>query len=82
MASLKLFQQLVEVSVHVQVQCELENGAWPSWAEQRDPVQPCRTRLMIAMFLCAPDHSSGWQEAATVQGAVWEDTAAHATLNL
>lgn len=28
------------------------------------------------------DHSSGWKEVATVQGAAWEDTAANPTFNL
>lgn len=48
------FPAAVAASVRVQVQWELEKGAWPSWAEQCDPVQPCRTRLMYAMSLCAP----------------------------
>lgn len=34
------------------------------------------------MFVFLSDHSSGWKEVATVQGAAWEDTTANPTLNL
>lgn len=56
------------------------------WVEQHNPLfspleqnQLCLPLKSLSLLL---DHSSGWKEVATVQGAAWEDTAANPTFNL
>jgi len=54
--------------------------------EQCDPLfRPLEENwlcLSLKRLSFLSDHSSGWKEVATIQGAAWEDTAANSTFNL
>lgn len=57
-------------------------GSVEQWHPLFSPRDLSRWCLPLECLSFLSDHSSGWKEVATIQGAAWEDTAANPTFNL